>query len=349
LTRRAAALLAAAVLGCARLGRAPTPESDAAPDCPALVSDGQYRMGTVLEISLCAPDRARGQALLADAFAKTADLEHVFSTFDATSDASAVNRAAGRGPRAVSPALVRLVGDSLALTRATKGSFDVTVGPLMALWSAAARAGQLPTDAALVAARARVGPGVVRADAAAGTVELRVEGAALDLGGIAKGWTLDRLEESLRAAGVARALLSFGESSLAAVGSAPGWEGWGVALRDAGGGFAGTVELRDRSLSVSGSLGQFVSIAGHRYGHVIDPTTGRPLERARMAAVLASDGATAEALSKALLVLGERDGIALLESLPGADGILIDESGKYFETKGFEAASHYRAGWPEKP
>jgi len=294
-------------------------------------------MGTVLEISLCAPDRARGEAILAAAFAQVAELEKSFSTFDAKSEASAVNRAAGHGPVAVSPALARLVADSLALGRLTRGSFDVTIGPLVALWADAAKTGRAPAAAELAATRARVGgDAVARADLAGGSVELRVAGAAFDFGGIAKGWALDRVCESLRAQGVARALLSFGGSSLAALGA-----GWGVALSDAGNGFAGTLELADGSLSVSGSLGQYVSVAGKRYGHVIDPRSGEPLQRARVAAVLAPDGATAEALSKALLILGEKEGVALLETIPGADGILVDENGESFQTRHWVAASHY--------
>ena len=335
--RPRAALAAAALLACAR----PEPPIAAADDCPVLVRDGQLRMGTVLEISLCAPDRARGEALVAQSFARVAELERVFSTFDPASETSRLNESSGRGPQRVSPPLARLVADSLSLSRLTRGSFDVTVGPLVALWSAAGRADRLPSAGELAAARARVGFELVRADADAGTVELRVAGAALDFGGIAKGWTLDRLCESLRAAGVTRALLSFGGSSLAALGAAPGEERWGIGLRDPAGGLAGAVGLRDRSLSVSESLGQSVSIGGRRYGHVIDPRTGAPLERAQLAAVLAPDGATAEALSKALLILGERDGIALLDALPERCGILIDESGRSWTSRGWNDAAHW--------
>ena len=104
--------------------------------------------------------------------------------------------------------------------------------------------------------------------------------------------------------------------------------------------------LRDQSLSISGSLGQFMEIEGRRYGHVIDPRSGAPLERERIAAVLAANGARAEALSKALLILGEHDGVALLETLPDAQGILLDADGHAFETRGWRAASRYL---PESP
>jgi thiamine biosynthesis lipoprotein len=305
-------------------------------------------MGTVLEADLCAPDRETGERLLRELFADVAAQERTFSTFDPKSEISALNRAGGRGPQRVSAALARLTADSLALSRETLGSFDVTVGPLVSLWQAAAKSGHLPSAAELADARARVGASHVVADLASSTVALSAPGVALDFGGIAKGWALDREVEKLRAAGVTRALLSFGESSLAAIGASPGWDGWGVALTDAAGHFAGTVELRDRSLSVSGSLGQYVEIEGRRYGHVIDPRSGEPLERARVAVALAADGATAEALSKALLVLGDKEGIALVESLPGAEGMLLGESGESFETSGWRAAASYSPDLPER-
>lgn len=344
--RAAAGLALAAALACAEPARdGPSDFADARAVCPVLVTDGQVLMGTVLEASVCAADRPTGEALLRALFAEVAALEHSFSTFDPASEVSALNRAAGRGPQAVSPDLARLTADSVALSAATRGSFDPTVGPLVALWKAAGAANRLPSPQELALARARVGASRVRVDEASRTVELRAPGAALDFGGIAKGWALDRASERLRAAGVTRALLSFGESSLAAIGAAPGWDGWGVALTDTTGGFAGTVELRDRSLSVSDSLGQFVTIDGRRYGHIVDPRSGEPLENARVAAVVAGDGATAEALSKALLVLEQQEALALVESL-GAEGWLREEGGATFETKGWREATRYSPDWP---
>jgi len=95
------------------------------------------------------------------------------------------------------------------------------------------------------------------------------------------------LVEILAAEGVTSAFASFGGSSFLALGTPRGESGWRVLLRDAEGGFAGVMHLRDRSLSASGSLGQSVEIAGRAYGHVIDPRSGEPLVRAAQAAVVA--------------------------------------------------------------
>jgi thiamine biosynthesis lipoprotein len=343
--KRATLAWCLALLACAP----PTGSSDSAeakPACPVLVSDGQYLMGTVLEASVCASDRAAGEARLRELFEGVRALEKSFTTFDPASEVSALNRSGGRGPQPASAPLLRLTADSVALSAVTRGTFDVTVGPLVALWKAAGKSGRRPSEVELAAARAKVGAGRVTVDPARGTIALESPGVALDFGGVAKGWALDRALERLRAAGVTRALLSFGESSIAAIGAPRGADGWGVALGDTSGGFLGTVELRDASLSVSGALGQYVEIEGIRYGHVIDPRSGEPLERARVAVVLAADGARAEALSKALLILGENEGIALVESLPDAEGLLRDENGESFETSGWRAAARWSADWP---
>jgi thiamine biosynthesis lipoprotein len=114
-----------------------------------------------------------------------------------------------------------------------------------------------------------------------------------------------------------------------------------VLVRDARAGFAGVATLRDQSLSMSGSLGQGFAIEGTAYGHVIDPRSGQPLTRRAVSAVVDASGSRAEALSKALLVLEPDEGIALLETLPGAEGLWLDESGELRESSGWRAAVRF--------
>ena len=295
-------------------------------------------MGTVLEIEVEARDADAARAILERCFARVAELDRLFTRFDPGSALSRLNRAAGRGPSAVDPALARILADSREYARLTRGSFDVTVGPLVELWSEAGRRGSAPGADALAAALARVGSEGIEVTASDSSAALAREGMSVDLGGIAKGWALDRVAELLAAEGVARAFASFGGSSVLARGAPRGESGWRVLLRDASGGFAGVVYLRDRSLSVSGSLGQSTEIAGRAYGHVIDPRSGEPRVRAAEAAVVAPSGAFAEALSKALLVLEEDEGMALLDGLPDVEGFLVEADGHGRRTSGWDAA-----------
>jgi thiamine biosynthesis lipoprotein len=105
--------------------------------------------------------------------------------------------------------------------------------------------------------------------------------------------------------------------------------------------------LRDRALSVSGSFGSVVEIAGRRFGHVIDPRSGQALEEEREALVVAPDATLAEALSKAVLVLGAREGLALVAAQPGCEALLVDARGRTQRTPGWDAAVAWEALAPE--
>ena len=160
-------------------------------------------------------------------------------------------------------------------------------------------------------------------------------GMSIDLGGVAKGFALDRMRPVLADAGVERALLSFGQSSAWALGAPPDAAGWRLLARAPDGGFAGLLTLRDLALSVSGSLGQWSEIGGRRYGHVLDPRTGEPLTRRREALVVAPNAALAEALSKALLILGEVVGLEVVRAAPDCEALLLDADGRSWSTPGW--------------
>ena len=306
-----------------------------------MASDGRPAMGTVLEIELAARDESAAYAVLERCFARVAELERLFTRFDPGSALSRLNQAAGGTPLDVDPALARILADSRGYASLTRGSFDVTVGPLVALWWEASRRGSPPSAGELAAARARVGSEGIEVSVETSHAGLARPGMSVDLGGIAKGWALDRVAEILAADGVTSAFASFGGSSFLALGAPAGERGWRVLLRDAGGGFAGELRLSDRSLSVSGSLGQSIEIAGRAYGHVIDPRRGEPLVRAAEAAVVAPSGALAEALGKALLVLGDEEGIALVEELGAAEAFWIDATGRSRRTSGWNRAVEF--------
>ncbi|MGI9590466.1 MAG: FAD:protein FMN transferase, partial [Myxococcota bacterium] len=213
----------------------------------------------------------------------------------------------------------------------TGGSFDVTVGPLIALWTEAAARDAPPSAAELAAARSRVGWRQVRVHAD-GRAELLAAGVQVDLGGVAKGYALERMVRILERRGIRDALLNFGQSSTWARGRPADAEAWRLLARGPGESFLGVLELVDLAMSVSGALGQWVEIGGRRYGHVLDPRTGEALQRSRQALVVAPDAALAEALSKAMLVLEEREALALVEGQPGCEGLLVDADGTVWHT-----------------
>lgn len=320
-----------AVAGCS----APPPATPVAPS----LSDGRYVMGTVLELTLHGPDAAGLARARERSFALAERLDGLLSRYRDDSDVARLNAASGGPPVPVAPETAALLRAALAHAGRTRGVFDVTVGPLVALWTRAAEVDALPGGDELARALAQVGAQHVHVG---DDDRVRLDaGSSLDLGGIAKGYALDRMLPLLREEGVAGALLSFGQSSVQALGAPPDAPGWRLLLRSPGEGFAGTVVLRDRALSVSGSLGQWSQIAGQRFGHVLDPRSGWPLRERREALVLAPTGELGEVLSTALLVLGERDGIALVAHSPGCEALLLDADGRRWSTPGWQRATGF--------
>jgi thiamine biosynthesis lipoprotein len=342
-------MLGALALGCiavpafALASTASKPKSAASPSTLAEASataatcirEGRAAMGTVLQLQLCGASPAELRALAHTAFAEVEREEAIFSSFRADSDVARLSRRAGQGVVAVSPDLVRILREARYWGEATGGAFDVTVGPLVSLWRTAV---QLPSERAIADARARTGLDKL-SFGAGGMVALTRTGMSIDLGGIAKGYALDRVRERIArtTTGLESALLEFGSSSVWAIGAPPGGATWNLVLRSPEGDSLALVGLRDQALSVSATFGSAHDIEGRRFGHVIDPRSGRALDRERVGAVIAESATAAEALSKSVLILAE-GGLVSLERLPRSEAILFEPGRAPLRTSGWDRA-----------
>lgn len=242
-----------------------------------------------------------------------------------------LNRAAGSGERVALPAEVEaLLRTSVELARKTDGAFDPTWAALWSLWDFSRP--RLPSPAERAAAVAHVGWS--RLELGEGWARLPEAGMAVGLGGIAKGWALDRAAALLRAAGHRDFLLVAGGQVYA--GGLKDGRPWQVGVRDPRGAeteiFA-TLPVSDRSVSTSGDYERFFELDGVRWHHILDPRSGLPSTRARAATVSCPDGTTADALSTALVVLGPA-GLARLADFPGCQGLVVDPEGGLHQSAG---------------
>jgi thiamine biosynthesis lipoprotein len=240
----------------------------------------------------------------------------------------------------VSSELAEVLRLSRGWSALTAGSFDVTIGPLIELWAEAAARGAPPTAAELATVLERIGWWHIRVHAD-GRAEIDREGVSVNLGGVAKGYALERMLPILARHGIGDALLNFGQSSTWALGRPQDAEAWRLLARGPGESFLGVIRLQDQALSVSGGLGQWVEIGGERYGHVLDPRTGQALRQRREALVVAPDAALAEALSKALLVLGPEEGLALFDAQLDTEALLVEAGGAVWHTPGWNPAVRF--------
>ena len=248
-------------------------------------------------------DPRRLRAIGEEALCEVARAEALWSRFRPTSEIAWINRAAGGAPVRVSGATFRLLTACVALARDTDHAFDPTVGPLLRAWGIAAVAPRRPDDSRVERALGLVGIDGVELDEAASTVRLPRRGMELDLGAVGKGEALDRAVSVLREQGVVTALLHGGTSSVHVIGDVSrswriGWTPPGAA--------ATSLRLDDSrpALSVSAPHGRTVSVGDEAWGHVLDPRSGRPV-RAGAALVAGASSRVCDALSTALLVLGQ--------------------------------------------
>jgi thiamine biosynthesis lipoprotein len=239
-----------------------------------------YVMGTFLRVVV---DDDVPPAAFDGCFARARALDRTFSRFDPTSELTRLH-ATGGGP--ASDDLRSVLRHAVALARATEGTFDVSAGAVTALW----RRPTLPSAVEIRAARGTVGRVAIEGDRI-----VVAPGTQLDFDGFVKGVAVDACVAALRAAGVTRALVSFGESSLYALGAPRGVGAWSLDVRGADPDLVvARLALRDRAAAVSAVFGGGGRRASQR-GHVVDPRTLRPLDEDAASVVTASSAADAEA------------------------------------------------------
>jgi thiamine biosynthesis lipoprotein len=277
-------------------------------------------MACRFEVTLPSED-ARHVDAAREALDEVDAIEDALSWFRQTSEVSRVNREAGAGGVAVSPGLFALLSLCRELSTATGGAFDPASTALSRCWGFLERRPRLPADEEIETARAASGMDKVELDGMGREVRFASPGVELSFGAVGKGWSLDRVAASLRVRRVTRALLTAGGSSHR------GWggESWELALRP-GGEELGLLRLREAALGTSGAGEQSYEVAGRRFGHVLDPRTGRPAEGVLSASVVASEAAVADALSTAFLVGGPSLASSFCAARPGTVAFLVLDS-----------------------
>ena len=256
-------------------------------------------------------------------------IENLLSLYRPHTEIAQLNARAAREWVRVSTPLFRLLELARRLSEETGGAIDITAGPLIRCWGFQGGSGRQPTPEEIAGARACVGMNLVEMNGKASTVHFSRAGVSLDLGAIGKGYAIDRAVEILREAGVTSALLHGGTSTTAAIGAPPDAAAWNIAVdlpsTDASSPPTrlAVVPLRDESLSVSAVWGRSFQSGDRRFGHVIDPRTGQPVQAALLAALVLPSATESDALSTALLLDGPTGLAAMTKVRPMARAMVV--------------------------
>ncbi len=277
----------------------------------------EYHMGIDARLVVYARNQADAEKACIAAFARIAELDSIMSDYRRDSELMRLCEKFGGPPIRVSTDLFVVLLRAQVVSRQSGGAFDITVGPLVALWRKARKSGVLPDPAEIERARKLVGWRKVKVDEHFRTVRLTTSGMKLDLGGIAKGYAGDEAQKVLRKHGITRALVEMG-GDIVVSGPPPETEGWTIRAPNAGTDQTqADLRVKECAISTSGDTEQFVVIGGKRYSHIVDPRTGWALTNRVQVTLIAPNGLTSDPLTKAVIMLCEKERNKLLRAYPG--------------------------------
>jgi len=290
----------------------------------------QMIMGTMVEITVIPPDE---QAIEA-AFEEMKKVDALMSTYKENSEVSILNR---EGENHLSAETLQVIREAINFSEITGGAFDITCRPLINLWKKAKKEKVIPSPQEIKEALSLVGYEKIKILPEGDVVRFKQKGMQIDLGGIAKGYAVDRAIETLRKNGIRRALVNAG-GDLYALGNGPGGEKWKVGIQDPReeDKLLGIIKVKDVGVATSGDYQRYFTIEGKRLSHIVNPKTGQTVQDVPMSVtVIAPHATTTDALATGVFVLGPQKGMELIESLPQVEGMIVSEGMKRITSKGW--------------
>lgn len=325
---------------------APAPSAESVPVAGRKVDVVEHAMGTEVHFVAFTTETLdehavrRAIGLASDEIGR---LEKMMSSWRDDSEISEINRRAGE-PVRVSSETLEVIRRSLWASKISDGVFDVTFGAMNDVWKfgdAAENPPKLPPKELIEQRRSLIDYRRIVLNETDRTVAIGAD-QRLDLGGIAKGYIVDRAVAVLRREGVQTFLAQAG-GDLYGAGKKPDGSPWTSGIQDPRGKrgeFFATIELENRAFSTAGDYARSFVLSGRRYHHIIDPRTGYPAEACRSVTIWAEDAFTADAIDDVVFILGPERGLKLVESLPGAGAVIVDSDNKVIVSKRLKDKVH---------
>ncbi len=300
-------------------------------------SDARVMMGTQVSVNLWSDDPKTAEVVLEAVFQEADRIDRLMSTYKYDSEISNINRNAAKAPVDAGDELYRLVARSLEISALTEGAFDITYESIGQHYNFRNR--KRPDEVTVATELGNINYRYIELLPETHTIGFSQEGVRINLGGIAKGYVVERGVSILRAAGIKSAIVTAGGDSRL-LGDRRG-RPWVVGIRDprGDGEVAISVPLQDEAISTSGDYERYFDEDGTRYHHIIHPATGAPTNGVHSASVFGPDAVTTDALSTSVFVMGVDAGLRLIASLADYEAIVIDDNGRVFFSDGLEQAA----------
>jgi thiamine biosynthesis lipoprotein len=292
-------------------------------------------MGTRITVELWSEDHAKAEAAIDAVLDEMRHIDESMSTYKPTSEVSQVNARAADGPMHISKELFALLVKAKEYSVVTDGAFDITYASVGYMYNF--RKHVHPDEAQIAKALPAIDYRHVVLDANEQTVQFSQKGVRIDLGGIAKGYSVDCGIDVLKARGFTRAYVSAGGDSRI-LGDRFG-KPWMVGIRDprkGDGEVIASIPLVDAAISTSGDYERFFDEGGVRYHHIIDPHTGHSASKVRSATIIGPYATRTDGLSKTAFVLGPEKAMEIYNRIDDIDAIIVKLDGTVIYSKGMQ-------------
>ena len=292
-------------------------------------------MGTEVSVYLWHDDPQVARRAVDAIFAEMARIDGHMSTYKEDSRMSEINRDAASRPVAAGSELFALIEQALDMSVLTRGAFDITYDSIGRHYDF--REGRRPDAATISEELPLIDYRFVELDGSEGTVRFARDGVRINLGGIAKGYAVERGVAIARRYGVNHARVTAGGDTRL-LGDRRGVP-WMVGVQNPrdDGDVAVTIPLQDEAISTSGDYERYFDEDGERYHHIIVPSTGTPAGEVRSVTIIGPDAVMTDALSTSVFVMGVDQGLKLIGTLPDYEGIVIDAAGEMFYSTGLQS------------
>ena len=291
------------------------------------------KMGTYVNIIIYADKDSNSQKILDSGFAKIDQLSKIASNYDKESSVTKLNN---DGFIKNAPGeLVEIIKLSKDYNKTTMGAFDITVDPILTLWAEGLwKESKEVQQEKILEALNLVGSDKISINGS--NIKFEKEGMSVTLGGIAKGYIVDKVIETLKSQGIKNALVNAG-GDIATLGAKPDGELWNVSLENPDNTSEKIVEfaLAGKSIATSGNYYRYFD-PKKEAAHIIDPRTGYTADKCISATIIAENATIADILATSVFVLGPKDGISLVDSLDNVEAFIIDSERNIFKSKGID-------------
>jgi thiamine biosynthesis lipoprotein len=302
------------------------------------IGDRRPLMGTEISVQLWQDDPIDGEAAIEAVFAEMVRIDQLMSTYKEDSRISEINRDAADRAVPAGPELYDLIVRSLDMSILTRGAFDITYDSVGQHYDF--RRQQRPDQQTIEQELEHINYRLVQTDAATKSIRFLQPGVRINLGGIAKGYAVERGASVLRKLGIRHAIVTAGGDSRL-LGDRRG-QPWMVGVRDPrkDGEVSVRIPLENEAISTSGDYERYFEEDGKRYHHIIQPATGEPANGVHSATIVGPDAVITDALSTSVFVMGVDQGLRLIATLPDYEGIVIDAEGRLFYSDGLRPPEH---------